>query len=178
MKRKQSKSKGLVGQARGNTRKRTLGFRRPATHATKLPKTKQKVAKVISRMRSRRTSLRKASREIGVSPRTVIRRAASALKKNESGRYSATPLLVPTPEGPRAIAVRNSNDASQLSRYWSSLHRYFETGEVSHLRKFTGQFITDVNREKHPLITDLEVLNRLGSAGAVSFESIYSWSAQ
>ena len=45
-------------------------------------------------------------------------------------------------------------------------------------RKFTGQFITDTSRTKFPLVTDHATLDRLGSAGVVSFESIYSWSEQ
>lgn len=136
-------------------------------------------------MRSRGVSLRKAAKEIGVSPRTVIRHAESALKKDPGGRYAAKPsdrivrpLRVPSAEGPQDITVRGLREASRLSRYWTALHRYYETGDTSDLRTFTGQFITDTTGAKFPLITDLGILDRLGSAGVVSFESIYSWSEQ
>jgi hypothetical protein len=151
----------------------------------KLKPQSPKVTSVIARMRASGISLRKASRESGIAPRTVLKRAASALRRNKSGRYTAKtkdrlvrPLLVPTPEGSLPVDVRSSRDASQLSHYWNGLHRYYETGDVSALQKFTGQFITDTGGKKFPLLTDLGILDRLGSAGVVSFESIYSWSEQ
>jgi hypothetical protein len=134
-------------------------------------------------MRKSGISLRKSAREVGVSPRTVLRRAGSVLKRNRSGRYSAKPtdrlerpLLVPTPTGAREITLRSSREASRLGRYWASLHKYYETGDTADLRKFTGQFITDTNGAKFPLLTDLGILDRLGSAGVLSFESLYAWS--
>ena len=148
---------------------------------TRLPQ--KRVAQVIRRMRTGNTSLRRSARELGISPRTVLRRAGSVLKKGKGGRYSAKPsdrlerlLLMPTPEGPREIATRNSREASRLGRYWAALHKYYETGDASDLRKFTGQFITGTGGAKFPLLTDLGTLDRLGSAGVLQFESLYAWS--
>lgn len=148
-------------------------------------KTSSRVTAALRKMRNRGISLTRAAQEIGISPRTLKRHAASGLQKSPSGRYTAKPsdrltrdLLVPTASGPQEIRVRNSRDASRLGSYWSALHKYFESGDTSGLKKFDGQFVTDVSRKQYPLITDLDVLNQLGSAGAVSFESIYSWSAQ
>src|SRR5260370_18142593 len=71
-----------------------------------------KVLDVISQMRNKNVSLRKASREIGIDPRSVVRQGGSALQKSAKGRYSAKPsdsllrvLMVPTPQVTREIAV-------------------------------------------------------------------------
>ena len=47
------------------------------------------VAGAVSKMRADRISLTKASREFGVSPRTVKRLAAPALRKLSNGQYAA-----------------------------------------------------------------------------------------
>ena len=82
--------------------------------------------------------------------------------------------MIPTPTGPEEIDLRGLNQASLLGAYWSSLHKYYETGRVSELQKFEGKSATAVGGLKYPLITDTEILDRLGSAGVVSFESLYA----
>jgi hypothetical protein len=143
--------------------------------------TAPKVTEVVAKMRAEGISLRKAARETKVSPRTVIRKAASALRKNESGRYTAKAsdrlvrsLMIPTPQGPQEISIRGLRAASLLGRYWVAVHKYYETGDVSGLQRFRGESVTAIDRVKYPLLTDLDVLNRLGSAGVLSFESLYA----
>jgi len=131
-------------------------------------------------MRKEGTSLRTAARDAKVSPRTVIKKAASALRKNKSGRYKAKTsdrivrlLMIPTPQGPKEIEVRGLRDASRLGRYWVAVDNYYERGDTS-VKKFEGQSITAVDGTKYLLITDLHVLNQLGYAGVLSFESLYA----
>lgn len=118
---------------------------------------------------------------IGISPSTVLRWGKSALRKNKSGRYIARKsdrllrvLLVPTTEGPREIALPDSRQATILAEYWDSIQKYLETEDASGLDKFRGQVLTDASGAKISLVTDLNELNRLGSAGVLSFESLYS----
>lgn len=169
-------------QTRRRGKKRSRVTRQNKTSANSMA-VKKRVTDVIKIIRKRGESLNSASRRIGTSPRTVVRHAGAALQKNAQGRYSAKAsdriersLLIPTPTGPNKITVRNSRDASRLGSYWSALHKYYETGDKS-IRKFAGKSIADTNGVKFPLITDLDTLDRLGSAGVVSFESIYDWSA-
>jgi len=82
--------------------------------------------------------------------------------------------MIPTPQGPQEITVRGLRTASQLGRYWVAVHKYYETGDVSGLQRFRGQSITAVGGKKYPLLTELDVLDRLGSAGVLSFESLYA----
>jgi hypothetical protein len=83
---------------------------------------------VISKMRSEKLSLRQASKDVGVNPQTVLRWGRSALKKSPSGRYTAKArdsllrvLRLPSPEGTREIAVRDSRQAGMLGEYWAAV---------------------------------------------------------
>ena len=132
-------------------------------------------------MRADRLSLHRASREFGLDPRTVIRWGKAALRKRPSGRYAARPhdtllrvLVVPSSQGLIEIAVRDSRQASRLGEYWAAVQKYLETGDASPIQKFQGKRVIDASRKRVPLLTDLEQLDRLGSAGALSFESLYA----
>jgi hypothetical protein len=135
-------------------------------------------------MRSDKVSLTQASRDAGISPRTVTRWGSSALRKGKNGKYAAKTqdnllrvVLIPTPEGTREIAVRGSKQVGQVAAYWNALHRYLQTGDAAQLKQFQGKHIKDANGVDFPLPTDLAALNRLGSAGVLSFESLYARSA-
>ncbi len=143
-----------------------------------------RAAHVISKMRTDGVSLRRASREFGVDPRAVIRLAGSALRKRANGRYAAKAsdrllrvLVIPTKTGSDEIAVRDSRQATQLAEYWIAVHRYLQTGDASAIEKFRGKRITDASHKRIPLLTNLEELDRLASAGVLSFESLYAGAA-
>lgn len=144
-------------------------------------KTWNRVTHIISKMRADAVSLTQASREFGVDPRTVLRLGRSALRKRRNGRYAAKPkdtllrvLAVPSPEGVREIAIRDSRQASRLGEYWAAVQKYLQTGNASAIEKFHGKRVTDASRRRIPLLTSLEDLDRLGLAGALSFESLYA----
>jgi hypothetical protein len=143
-----------------------------------------RVLAVVSTMRSEKTSLQNAAQEQSISPRTVKRWAGSALQKRSNGKWVAKKndtllrlLTIPGPDGKREIGVRGSRKATQLAEYSNAVHRYLETGDASKLAKFRGKYIRAANGEKIAFITDRTTLNRLGSAGVLSFESLYSRSA-
>jgi hypothetical protein len=151
------------------------------SRSTQFQETWDSVGQVISKMRSGRISLRRASKEIGINPDVVLKFGRSALRKRKNGKYAARKtdhllriLSVLTPEGRSEIAVRDSHQASMLGKYWASVQRYLQTGDDSALRKFKGKKITDASGKRHPLITDLSQLDALGSAGVLSFESLYA----
>jgi hypothetical protein len=129
-------------------------------------------------------SLRQASRKFGLDPRTVQRRAPSALRKLRSGRWVARThdrllrvLVIPTRKGLREIGVRDSRQASLLGKFWTAVERYRDTGDASALREFRGKYIIDATGKRFRLLTDLRALDRLGSAGVLSFESLYAKAA-
>jgi hypothetical protein len=141
----------------------------------------ERVLSVISKMRTEKVSLTQASRDAGISPRTVTKWGKSALRKQKSGKYAAKAsdnllrlVTIPTPQGIREIAVRGSKRVSLLAEYWNAVHWYLQTGNATRLKQFQGKQIKDANGVDVPLPVDLAELNRLGSAGVLSFESLYA----
>jgi len=140
-----------------------------------------RVTHVISKMRADRVSLHQAAREFGLDPRVVRRLAHSALRKHPNGRYTARPadrllrvLIALTPKGKREVAVRDSRQASLLGEYWATVRKYLATGDSSGIGRFRRKRITDANGKRIQLLTDLDELDVLGSAGVLSFESLYA----
>jgi hypothetical protein len=131
-------------------------------------------------MRADGVSLSRASREFGLDPQVVRRLAGPALRKRANGRYTTKAsdrllrvIVIPTSDGLREIATRDSREATKAAEYWNAVHRYLATGDASALRQFDGKRIKDANGSKIRLLTDLKELDRQGNAGNLSFESIY-----
>jgi hypothetical protein len=142
------------------------------------------ITHVISKMRADRVSLRDASNEFGLTPQTVLRWGGSALRKRAKGEYAAKSsdellrvLVIPTSKGLQEVAVADSRQASDLGKYWDAVQDYLETGDSSALRKLRRKRIIGADGEAIPLIKDAAELDRLGSAGVLSFESLYAQAA-
>ena len=142
--------------------------------------TTTKAGQVLTRMRDG-ASLKQASREIGIDPRTVERVAGPALKQARSGRYVASgrdrlqrEVRIPSADGLRDVTVRDSKAASLVGEYWNEVHAYLAKGDASGLARFAKLHVTDANGERVPLLVDRDALDELGNAGVLSFESIYS----
>lgn len=172
------KSKTRRGQAKhGAPRTAAQYFSRPTRQRESLAKT----AHVLSAMRSEGLSLRKASREVGISSQTVRRHAGAALRKTKSGIYKARAsdrmlrvLVLPTPSGLAEIATRDSRVATMVGEYWNAVHVFLQTGNDAELARFRGRSIIDAEGNRVALLTDLDELERLGGAGVLSFESLYA----
>jgi hypothetical protein len=143
-----------------------------------------RVLRTIAKMRTEGLSLKKAAKEAGVTPRKVISWGGRAIKKGKNGRYAVAKrdsllrvVQVPTSAGNRELELRNSKHATLLGQYWDAVQKYLRTGDSSAVEKFKGKKIKDVNGQEVDLITDLKELNRLGSAGVLSFESLYARAA-
>jgi hypothetical protein len=140
---------------------------------------------VINLLRSGgKVSLKSAARQVNITPKAVKQLAGSAIRKAPNGRYVARPgdqllrvLKIPTPEGVREVGVRGSRQASTLGSYWAALQMYLRSNKSEELKRFAGKIIRDDSGSVIPLITDLSELKRLGYAGVLSFESLYSRSA-
>lgn len=143
-----------------------------------------RVTHVVSKMRNDNASLSQASREFGLTPRTVIRWGGSALRKRTNGQYAAKAndrllrvLVIPTHEGLREIAVPGSRQATEVGRYWNAVEKYLVTGDSSALRKYRRKRIADANGTQIQFLVEVGELDRLGSAGVLSFESVYAKAA-
>jgi hypothetical protein len=139
-----------------------------------------RVTHVVSKMRSDGLSLHQAALEFHISTHTVVRLAGSALRKRD-GKYAARSrdqllraLVIPTPDGLREIGVRDSREASLVGKYWAAVQKYLETGDASALKKIRRKQIKGADGKRIFLVKDLSELDRLGSAGVLSFESLYA----
>jgi len=166
-------------------RRRKLQFKRPTTArqyyamSQKEQDTWDSVAHVISRMREG-ISLLKASNEFGVAPTIVVKLGRPALRKR-NGRYVATKtdrllrvLTLLRVTGKEEIATRDSRQASLIGGHWAAVQRYLQTGDDAALLKFKNKRVIDANKRRHRFLTNLEELDRLASAGVLSFESMYA----
>jgi hypothetical protein len=184
---KNPKRRSVTSKRRGSSKKKQAPPRTAKQYSERSFKFQDlwdRVVAVVSKLRSEGVSLAKVSREVGVSPRTVVRYAGSAVRKDLKGRYQATKrdqllrvLMVPTIEGPREIGVRDSRQATILAEYWNAAHRYLATGDTSKIVEFQGKHITDADGKRVDLLTTLKELDRLGSAGVLRFESLYARTA-
>ena len=140
-----------------------------------------RVVHVIAKMRSEGKSLTQASRDFGLDRRVVLARAGTALRKTQSGRYVVKRsdkllrvLVIPTSQGLKEVGVRGSSTASKLAAYSDAVQKYLRTGDSSNLKKFRRLKLVNEKGERINLLTDLVELQRLGSAGVLSFESLYA----
>jgi hypothetical protein len=176
-----TRGKKRISKPRRSQRKTKIVPRAIGSRGAKSPEISNRVAHAVAKMRKEGISLKQAARDSKIDPRTIVRLGRSALLKLENGRYVAKDsdrisrvLLIPTTDGLREITLSDSREASQLGKYWDAVHKYLGSGDATVLRKFEGKSLKSANRERIPLLTNLNELDRLGSAGVLSFESVYA----
>ena len=177
MTKRKTKPKSGQGKRTKKVRSASQYFAQPQ----RSQETLKKAAHVLSAMRTEKVSLRQASREHRISPATVLRHAKAGLRKTSRGTYKARAsdrllrvLVLPTPGALAEIATMDSRAATLVAEYWNSVNVYLETGDDTDLARFRGQSVMDAQGNAVPLLTDTDELERLGSAGVLSFQSLYA----
>jgi hypothetical protein len=123
------------------------------------------------RNRKRNRNSRQKSRRVRINARSRKSRNRQYVAKADSRLRM---LLIPKPEGVREVAIRGSERASQVGKFWAAVQKYLQTGDHSALLRFKGKSVTDASGKQHLFLADLKQLDRQASAGVLSFESIYS----
>jgi hypothetical protein len=170
-------------------------FRRPVSKRSFAPRTAKeyfaksaqfqdkwnRITHSISDMRAKGLSLQQAARENGIASRTLASLARPALRKAANGRYKAKAsdrllrvMVAITQQGTREVVTRDSRQASLIAEHSNAVQKYLQTGDEKALRKLRRKTITDVSGKRIRLLTDPAELDRLGSAGVLSFESLYA----
>lgn len=141
------------------------------------------VDQAVTEMRAG-ASRSQAARKFHLDPRKLSELARPALRKLKNGRWAAKNydrllrvLALPSRKGLIEVGTRDSRQATVIGKYWTAVDRYRDTGDASALREFRGKHIIDANGKRIRLLTDLGELDRLGSAGVLSFESLYARAA-
>jgi len=149
-----------------------------------MPKSTQeiwdKIGQVTTEVRLGAT-LTQASRKFGIDRRLVSRLGKPAFRKLNNGRWAAKKsdrllrvLPLPSREGLIDIGVGDSRQATVIGKYWNAVDLYLNTGDHSGLHAFQGKHIVDTDGKRVLLMTDIRELDRQGSAGNLSFETLYA----
>lgn len=127
---------------------------------------REKSLEVLSDMRRNNKSLTKASRDKGISIKTV-RDSIRAFKKVGNRwipkAYDRISRVMVINENGRmtSIEVNDSRIASKIGRYHNAVKKYLETGDNSELRKFDGMKIKDAQGNTHTLETDTDAIDKI-----------------
>jgi len=123
----------------------------------------------------------KAMKQLKLTRTQVDRFVSGAFQKLKNGRYVVKEydhllrvVMVISEDGLREVATRDSRQASKAGKHSAAVSRYLQTGDASAVAQFEGAYVIDAKGEQIPLLTDLEELEGLGSAGVLSFESLYA----
>lgn len=136
--------------------------------------TRGRALAVLARMRSRGESLTQASRMDHTTPRNVLKIVGRQLRRDTSGRYSATggdtlrrDLTVLGPDGYVPVTVRSSKQAQVASEHLIAVARFLRTGDTEWLKPFVGKRLGGIE-----LLTAPDRLQTLGDAG-LKLDSLY-----
>jgi hypothetical protein len=175
--RKQRKAKRRMRSSKYSTPKTAADFFAMPTYIQQIY---LNVLELISRMRSG-MSRTQATHEVKLTSRQLDRFGRSAMRKLKNGRWAPKSydhllrvVLVITQEGLIEVGTRDSRQASKAGQHSAAVHKYLQTGDASALAQFNGKYIIDAKGERIELLTDREELDQLGSAGVLSFESLYA----
>lgn len=123
----------------------------------------------------------KARKQLRLTRSQADRFTKGAFTKRKNGRYVAKAydnllrvVTVISEDGLREVATRDSRQASRAGKHSAAVSRYLQTGDALPLAPFKDGYIVDAKGERVPLLTDLEELDEMGSAGVLSFESLYA----
>jgi hypothetical protein len=157
---------------------------RSLTEFFAMPKSSQDIWDAIGQVTTEvrlGATLTQASRKLGIDRRLVSRLGKPAFRKLSNGRWAAKKsdrllrvLRLPSREGLIDIGVGDSRQATVIGKYWNAVDLYINTGDDSGLHAFQGKHIIDADEKSVLLMTDVRELDRLGSAGNLSFESLYA----
>lgn len=143
------------------------------------PQARERALEVLNLMRNRGMSLKRASQMANTTPENVRNHVGKVVFKQPNGRYAAHPsdrltrhMQLLDGKGTFAVSVRGPKQAARIARYMAAVDRYLKRGETEALAEFEGQTIRSRGKT-HSFLTDPQILDRVGLAGEVSFESIY-----
>src|SRR2546427_1049598 len=152
--------------------KKTQSKLSPGSYAARL-----RVLHALSLMRDQGLSLAHACKLAGVSIRTFLKYAHSAIRRDRLGRYIAKPsdnlrrdLKYFRADGQIIdITVGGSREATLLSKWWVAFGEYARRGDLSVFRELKGTRVGG-----HILVTDRATLRSLLESEFDLGEAIYS----
>lgn len=146
------------------------GKRKQVNHAARL-----RALSVLARMRSRGESLSQAARLEHTTLRTIRIVIGKQLRRDASGRYSATSgdtlrrdINVLSAEGYVPVTVRSSKQPQLASEHLIAVNRFLRTGDTEWLKPFVGKRVGGIE-----LLTDPDRLHEFADADLIKLDSLY-----
>lgn len=131
------------------------------TPSEKVLRTKSR--KALSEVRSGRTSLEAASREVGIDPETVRRHIDGFVKRD--GKWCAKAnirnevyMMIYSDEETKFIPIPTIRDASTIGRYHNAVKAFLESGDAEDMYPFVGKVIRASDGTEYVLETDPRAL--------------------
>lgn len=128
--------------------------------------TREKSLDVLREVRRGKKSLSTASKEQGISVKSVLKNT-NAFKKTGNRwtpkSYDRISRVMKINENGKCISieVNDSRTASLIGRYHNAVKKYLDTGDTSGLEKFKGKTVKDANGNLHVFETDTEALDEI-----------------
>ena len=124
---------------------------------------RQKSLEVLKKMRTKGYSITKASREVGIKPKTVLKHTNAVKKVGtwwKAKRYDKIERTMRIASNGREYFVdtRDSRNASKLGKYQNALKIFYNTGDESVLIPFKNKRIRDSKGKWHTLETNPDKL--------------------
>lgn len=127
---------------------------------------REKSLEILSEVRRNKKSLSQASRDKGVSIKSVLQNTRAFKKAGNRWMpktYDRISRVMRINENGRdvSIEINDSRTASLIGRYHNAVKKYLETGDETGLKKFEGKTIKDAQGNKHTLETRPEALDQI-----------------
>jgi hypothetical protein len=133
-------------------------------------------------MRENHKSLTRASKDNGISPKTVRQSYDVFERVNNKWRPGLTDRMPPTPfkfyENGREtrVIVNSRRVAAYIGHYFNGVRRYLDKGDDSVLMQFKNRAIPDATRHAHVFETRLTIVERIDkSREDPEFYDIYDY---
>ncbi len=175
-------ARGLAsGKSRSQARGHARASDQPATKAA--PVHKNNPLERALKLMKQGVSQKEAAKAVGVSAERLRRHQKQNTTSNHRGRrwiiIDPRPVTVVMATQGKMRDVTVSHDASSdIGHHWNAVNLFLETNDPSHLARFKGLGLRDVEGRFHPFETRPNVLRRMDSAGELSFIDIYRQTAQ
>lgn len=168
------------------SRSAPTGVRYLEPHTNKQYDTQRRVLDALSEKRRQpNICLTEAARRCGTTVKTIRRYAGPALEVR-SGRIDvrktdriARRLQVLTKSGLQAVLVRNSRDATRVSKHHYAVRQALLSFgmDTDQLQRFAGKTLK-ADGQTYEFVSDYETVVRLARAGEVNFLDIYQADSQ
>ena len=142
---------------------------------------RHKSLQVLSEVRRNKKSLSQASKEQGISIKSVIKNTNSFKKTGNRWKpktYDHISRVMKINENGKTISIEinDSRTASLIGRYHNAVKKYRDSGDSSELHKFKDKTIKDAKGNLHTFETDTEALDEIHERiEDIEFYDIYNY---